>query len=391
MTAAVAVLDRLLQLGWIDRLAAAAASVQLGERRRAGQAPGVGGQDPRVAGRARAESGRPRIGPLGDRRYGPAMTDVRLATLDDVDLLARIAAAGFYDDPVMSWVFPDDAVRLGRLTFMFGGLARDMVPDRGVVHLAADASAAFWRDPSFEHGRTAADRAEDAADAGPHPFTPDELERLGVLGVDDDGQPPPRAALVPQRGEHPARPPGPGLGSAVLQPVLDRCDADGARAYLESTQPPEPHPLPPPRLRRRRRDHARRRPEPHPDVARPAALPERQRVRDGSAGRPYDGRPMASLSRDEVAHVAKLARLQLTDEQLDTFTPQLAAILEHAADVEALDLADVPPTSHPYPLKNVLAARRGRSTPASATPCWPRRRPPRTACSACRPSSGRRP
>jgi aspartyl-tRNA(Asn)/glutamyl-tRNA(Gln) amidotransferase subunit C len=62
---------------------------------------------------------------------------------------------------------------------------------------------------------------------------------------------------------------------------------------------------------------------------------------------------MASLSRDEVAHVAKLARLQLTDEQVDTFTPQLAAILEHAADVEALDLADVPPTSHPYPLKNV--------------------------------------
>ena len=62
---------------------------------------------------------------------------------------------------------------------------------------------------------------------------------------------------------------------------------------------------------------------------------------------------MASISREEVAHVAKLARLRLTDEQLDTFTPQLAAILEHAADVEALDLDDVPPTSHPYPLTNV--------------------------------------
>lgn len=63
---------------------------------------------------------------------------------------------------------------------------------------------------------------------------------------------------------------------------------------------------------------------------------------------------MASLSREEVAHVAKLARLQLSDDQLDTFTPQLAAILEHAADVEALDLTDVPPTSHPYPLVNVM-------------------------------------
>lgn len=63
---------------------------------------------------------------------------------------------------------------------------------------------------------------------------------------------------------------------------------------------------------------------------------------------------MASLSRNDVAHVARLARLQLTDEQIDTFTPQLAAILEHAADVEALELDDVPPTAHPFPLTNVL-------------------------------------
>src|SRR3954447_7704879 len=63
---------------------------------------------------------------------------------------------------------------------------------------------------------------------------------------------------------------------------------------------------------------------------------------------------MAGLSRDEVAHVAKLARLELTDDELDTYTTQLAAILEHAADVEALDVADVHPTSHPYPLRNVL-------------------------------------
>lgn len=65
---------------------------------------------------------------------------------------------------------------------------------------------------------------------------------------------------------------------------------------------------------------------------------------------------MASLSRDEVAHVAKLARLRLTEEQLDTFTPQLAAVLDHAADVEALDLDDVPPTAHPFPLVNVWRA-----------------------------------
>ncbi len=69
------------------------------------------------------------------------------------------------------------------------------------------------------------------------PFAADELERLGILGERDDGQPPARAALVPQRGEHDPRAPGPGLGTAVLQPVLERCDADGARAYLESSNP----------------------------------------------------------------------------------------------------------------------------------------------------------
>jgi len=60
------------------------------------------------------------------------------------------------------------------------------------------------------------------------------------------------------------------------------------------------------------------------------------------------------LTTDDVAKVADLAMLDVSAEELATFTPQLAAILEHAADVEALDLADVAPTHHPYPLVNVF-------------------------------------
>lgn len=60
------------------------------------------------------------------------------------------------------------------------------------------------------------------------------------------------------------------------------------------------------------------------------------------------------LSRADVVHVAYLARLELNDEELETFTVQLGAILEHAADVEALDTAGVPPTAHPLDLVNVL-------------------------------------
>ena len=63
---------------------------------------------------------------------------------------------------------------------------------------------------------------------------------------------------------------------------------------------------------------------------------------------------MPRISTEDVAHVARLARLHLTDDELATFTGQLDAVLGHAADVEALDLDDVPPTSHPYPLSNVL-------------------------------------
>jgi len=60
------------------------------------------------------------------------------------------------------------------------------------------------------------------------------------------------------------------------------------------------------------------------------------------------------ISRQEVAHVARLARLSLTDDELARFTEQLGAILDPAADVAALDTTDVVPTAHPLPLRNVL-------------------------------------
>jgi aspartyl-tRNA(Asn)/glutamyl-tRNA(Gln) amidotransferase subunit C len=64
---------------------------------------------------------------------------------------------------------------------------------------------------------------------------------------------------------------------------------------------------------------------------------------------------MASpLTREAAAHVAVLARLDLTEEELERFTGQLGAVLEHAADVASLDTSGVPPTAHPLDLINVL-------------------------------------
>lgn len=62
------------------------------------------------------------------------------------------------------------------------------------------------------------------------------------------------------------------------------------------------------------------------------------------------------ITREEVEHVARLARLALSESEIDALTGELGAILGHAAEVSAIDTADVPPTSHPLPLVNVLRA-----------------------------------
>ncbi len=63
---------------------------------------------------------------------------------------------------------------------------------------------------------------------------------------------------------------------------------------------------------------------------------------------------MTALSRDDVAHVARLARLRLDDDELTRFTDHLAAVLDHAAELESLDLAGAPANAQPWPLANVL-------------------------------------
>jgi aspartyl-tRNA(Asn)/glutamyl-tRNA(Gln) amidotransferase subunit C len=60
------------------------------------------------------------------------------------------------------------------------------------------------------------------------------------------------------------------------------------------------------------------------------------------------------ISRDDVLHVARLARLALTDEELERLTHELADIVDAVGVVAELDLENVPPTSHPLDLVNVM-------------------------------------
>ena len=59
-----------------------------------------------------------------------------------------------------------------------------------------------------------------------------------------------------------------------------------------------------------------------------------------------------AISREDVLHVARLARLELTDDEVTRFQEQLSAILEAVSKVSELDLSDVPPTSHPLEIAN---------------------------------------
>jgi aspartyl-tRNA(Asn)/glutamyl-tRNA(Gln) amidotransferase subunit C len=71
-----------------------------------------------------------------------------------------------------------------------------------------------------------------------------------------------------------------------------------------------------------------------------------------------------AISREQVLHVAKLAELDLTEAEVERFGEQLNAILEAVGKVSELDLADVPPTSHPLAVVNVFGADEPR-------PCLP--------------------
>jgi aspartyl-tRNA(Asn)/glutamyl-tRNA(Gln) amidotransferase subunit C len=71
------------------------------------------------------------------------------------------------------------------------------------------------------------------------------------------------------------------------------------------------------------------------------------------------------IERDQVLHVAKLARLRLSEEEVERMAGELSGILDHVDRIAALDLEGVPPTSHVVELENVLRADEPR-------PSWPK-------------------
>jgi GNAT superfamily N-acetyltransferase len=152
----------------------------------------------------------------------------------DLDRAAITLAAGFADDPFFQWIFPDVGRRAEQLR-RFMRLNAEQYLDRGHAYCAGAVEAvALWMAPD---GR----RAEADDRAVRHlvrdELGPDGLDRvLSAFTVIGRQHPEEPHYYLSTLATHPDRQ-GRGLGAAVVQDVLDRCDAMGLPAYLESSNP----------------------------------------------------------------------------------------------------------------------------------------------------------
>jgi GNAT superfamily N-acetyltransferase len=158
---------------------------------------------------------------------------VRRAGREDLDGVCRALARAFHDDPVMEWFFPDDARRAALNERFFKARVRGLLAQDAVYTTDDHAGAACWAEPGrwemglleglafalrlipLTRGRTPLlARGWQIVDAA-HPREPHWY--LAILGTEPDWQ-------------------GKGVGSALLQPVLDDCDRNEVPAYLESSK-----------------------------------------------------------------------------------------------------------------------------------------------------------
>lgn len=149
----------------------------------------------------------------------------------DLDVVANVASRGFYEDPVMRWVFPEDDRRAEQLQVSFRMLAGRFADRDGRIDLLDDVATALWLPP---------DPPPPPEDDPPPPdtwhlFSAEIAERFRSLGAVMEAAHPAEphwylgvVATVPEEQ-------GRGLGARILRPVLELCDREGVPAYLESS------------------------------------------------------------------------------------------------------------------------------------------------------------
>jgi GNAT superfamily N-acetyltransferase len=164
--------------------------------------------------------------------------DARPARQADIPALARTLGRAFYDDPVSTWMLPDDTSRSARLAWLFAALTRHHHLAGGGVEVACDGSgigaAALWDPPN----RWMLSFREQLA------MMPSLMRRLGLRLL-----PTALGLTETMKRHHPEEPHwylatigsdtsvrGKGFGQALMRSRLRRCDAEGCPAYLESSK-----------------------------------------------------------------------------------------------------------------------------------------------------------
>lgn len=159
---------------------------------------------------------------------------VRKATAHDVPGVAETLARAFFDDPVFRWTFPDDGRRREVLPAFFSMYTQTLLRNEEVYAVGKVTGAALWAPP----GQPAVPEAE-AEEFGRlmGEMSGVDAERAFVVGSLIDEHHPSGSYYFLQflgvKPEHQGR----GSGSALMAPVLERCDREGVRAYLDATSP----------------------------------------------------------------------------------------------------------------------------------------------------------
>lgn len=153
----------------------------------------------------------------------------------DRPALARSLAAAFMDDPVSVWAGPGERSRPRMLRRFFGAMLDAKLPGGFVYTDEARTGAALWAPPGA--WRTTAMQNLRMARAFAHPrhWLRGPLVGRGLLGIERLHPPEPPHFYLSTLGVAPAAQ-GQGLGSRLMQPVLEICDRDGVPAYLESSK-----------------------------------------------------------------------------------------------------------------------------------------------------------
>jgi ribosomal protein S18 acetylase RimI-like enzyme len=161
---------------------------------------------------------------------------IRRATLADVPALTRMLARAYQEDPVAVWMCRSQTLRPAVLEALYSARLRQLLSHREIWVVPELSSAAVWLPP----GSSKTPVPRDAVLARSFLFHPSLLARLpllavGLMGVQRRHLPDPSHWYLSLLGTDPQAQ-GNGLGSSVLQPVLERCDIDGAPVYLETSK-----------------------------------------------------------------------------------------------------------------------------------------------------------